>query len=1088
MNWAQKKLYTSMHYYNTILKARQLGFCLDPSSKVLTADLKWKRIDSLAVGEEVISVDEHPPSGRGKSRKMRTATIQGVVEVFRKAYKINFDDGTSVTCTGQHPWLCRRQKVTDTKWMNILGSEGRPQIKVGTKIRKFADMWEDGHSYEDGWYGGMLDGEGSISLPSRSGAAINVSQRGGDVWDRAKTYLESRGYNYRVEIDKREAGSSSKLGSQVIYKAVISRMDEMMRLIGTTRPSRFLGNKFWEGKELAGKRTTDNVWKTVVSIDELEEQKMIDLQTSTGTYIAEGLVSHNTTFIMIYLLDSCLFNDMHSAGVIAHTREAAEDLFRNKIRFAYDALPEWLRKEIPAKADSARVLEFQNGSSIVVGTSLRSGSFQKLHISEYGKTSVREPEKAKEIKTGALNTIHIGQQIFIESTAEGQGGEFFDIIERARILADTGTDLTPIDPKFHFFPWYDHPDYRLSDIDAGNVSISDKDRTYFDNLGVALSAGQKAWYVKKKEQQGESMLREFPSCIDGDQYIYSAYGLVKIKDAIVDGQYIKAKFNKGTKPCYRVTTKSGYNISSTLDHPYKQRDGSFVKLENLSVGSELCLGVYENNNPKNKIEYKINPLVNNSIDITNDFSLFTGIFMGDGSFCDGTISIACDKQDEDVVNVCSNLLKDIVGGEPYTRYIGKNKGCAEVRISRKWISEHFMELGFLRQNSSQNFKRNVCVPEFVKKSSLDNIGKFLTGIFETDGFAQRAGNGIKLFSKYKLFLIDIQMLLLMFGITCRVSSHNKKSGNGEEYIGYELSLRTSEAHKFFKEIGFLSKRKNERIQLNKESHERKHYNLADISMFDEIISIEYIGDKEVYDITTSTHEFSAGGIIVHNCPDEAFQGTMEGAIYHSDMIRLRASNRICRVPYEPSKPVHTFWDLGNRDPAAVWFFQHIGMEYRFIDYWEGSDVGGLPQWVRMIREKPYIYGTHYWPHDGNYKQAGTGKLLKEMGEDLGLRPIQIVQRTKDKQVSIEKVRPILGRAYFDAEKCFTGLRHLENYRREWDERLGIFLASPRHDSASHGCDAMMTFTDGYDERRVEMIDFNSRQAYAEHDYDILGGY
>lgn len=218
-----------------------------------------------------------------------------------------------------------------------------------------------------------------------------------------------------------------------------------------------------------------------------------------------------STFILIYMLDAALFNSNHKCGVIAHDLESTKDLFDDKVKFAYDNLPEWLKKERPLVSDSARQLEFNNGSSITVGTSLRGGTFQKLHVSEMGKISARYPDKAREIKTGALNTVHPGQQIFIESTAEGQSGDFFDLVKLARQLDDESRELTPMDPKFHFYPWYENPAYCLNAEDTRATIITPEDMKYFNDLPVELSPGQKAWYVKKAAIQGEDMKREFPS-------------------------------------------------------------------------------------------------------------------------------------------------------------------------------------------------------------------------------------------------------------------------------------------------------------------------------------------------------------------------------------------------------------------------------------------------------------------------------------------------------------------------------------------------------------------------------------------------
>lgn len=220
-----------------------------------------------------------------------------------------------------------------------------------------------------------------------------------------------------------------------------------------------------------------------------------------------------TTVIQLDYLDDCLFIPNTSAGVIAHNREDAEAFFHNKIRFAYDSLPEEFKVHVPATQDSTRSMRFGNGSSIRVGTSLRSGTFQRLHISEYGKLCAKFPDKAREVKSGALNTVHVGQKIRIESTAEGHSGHFYDLCKAAQDRQKTGTVLTPLDFKFHFFPWHLDSKYRL-DADVGETT---EQREYFDKLegeGVILSRQQRAWHVKKSEQQSEDMKREFPTTPD----------------------------------------------------------------------------------------------------------------------------------------------------------------------------------------------------------------------------------------------------------------------------------------------------------------------------------------------------------------------------------------------------------------------------------------------------------------------------------------------------------------------------------------------------------------------------------------------
>ena len=92
---------------------------------------------------------------------------------------------------------------------------------------------------------------------------------------------------------------------------------------------------------------------------------------------------------------------------------------------------------------------------------MRSGTLQYLHISEYGQLCAKFPDKAREVRTGALNTVQAGQIVFIESTAEGREGHFYDLCEEAQAKQRMGTPLTPLDFKFNFFPWFRCPDYAI---------------------------------------------------------------------------------------------------------------------------------------------------------------------------------------------------------------------------------------------------------------------------------------------------------------------------------------------------------------------------------------------------------------------------------------------------------------------------------------------------------------------------------------------------------------------------------------------------------------------------------------------------
>lgn len=415
-----------------------------------------------------------------------------------------------------------------------------------------------------------------------------------------------------------------------------------------------------------------------------------------------------TTFIQIFILDRCLFNSNVRAGVIAHNREDAQKFFRDKFKYPYDNLPDWLRAERVAKNDRAGELVFSNGSAISVGTSMRSGTLNYLHVSEFGKICAKYPGKAREIVTGALNAVEAGQFVFIESTAEGQEGYFYDYCKDAQNAAKESRELTKLDYKFFFFAWWGDPTYRL----LGKVIISKEDQEYFDKLelehGVKLDRLQKNWYVKKKQTQGDDMKREYPST-----------------------------------------------------------------------------------------------------------------------------------------------------------------------------------------------------------------------------------------------------------------------------------------------------------------------------------------------------------------PDEAFEQSIEGAYYRTEMAKARLENRICKIPYLPTLPVHVFFDLGRDDATAMWFMQdHLG-EYRFIKYHEGSGES-IQHYLRYMQKTEYVFGDIYLPHDANIVDLSRGdnKSRAQIVKDAGFR-VHVVPRVPDKIEAIQAVRDVLPRCWFDEEGAAQGIKHLDNHRKEWDDKYGRWRDRPFHGPACHGADSFEQFARGY---------------------------
>ena len=219
-----------------------------------------------------------------------------------------------------------------------------------------------------------------------------------------------------------------------------------------------------------------------------------------------------TTFWAIDFLDDCFWQTNLTAGIIAHRKEDAENIFRKKVKYAYDRMPKWTRDINQATNDRVGELAFRNGSNYRVSTGFRSGTNQRLLISEFGKICASSPDIAKEIVTGSLNTVSRDQIVVIESTAEGREGYFYDFSKEAEQLANSKAELSPMQMRFFFFPWFKEPGYRLEDK---NISIRPEIDNYINKIeaitGEKINDAQRRWYDLKSRTLFDSIKQEYPS-------------------------------------------------------------------------------------------------------------------------------------------------------------------------------------------------------------------------------------------------------------------------------------------------------------------------------------------------------------------------------------------------------------------------------------------------------------------------------------------------------------------------------------------------------------------------------------------------
>jgi hypothetical protein len=215
-------------------------------------------------------------------------------------------------------------------------------------------------------------------------------------------------------------------------------------------------------------------------------------------------------------------------------------------------------------------------------------------------------------------------------------------------------------------------------------------------------------------------------------------------------------------------------------------------------------------------------------------------------------------------------------------------------------------------------------------------------------------------------------------------------------------------------------------------------------------------------------------------PDEAFKAAKDGAYFAKEMRALRQLGKIGAFPFVPGIAVNTMWDFGLGDTQAIWLHQLVAGENRFVGYFEdsGMGLGHYFNWLERWRaQRNATFGQHFAPHDVDHRRqtatSGQAETIKTMASGLGYT-FETVERNPDKVNSIQSIRTKLPGCTFDEAGCSKGFLHLENYSRDWDEKLGVWRNHPRHDEHSHGTDAFMVFSDGY---KPVLKNFDRKIAY-----------
>lgn len=185
---------------------------------------------------------------------------------------------------------------------------------------------------------------------------------------------------------------------------------------------------------------------------------------------------------------------------------------------------------------------------------------------------------------------------------------------------------------------------------------------------------------------------------------------------------------------------------------------------------------------------------------------------------------------------------------------------------------------------------------------------------------------------------------------------------------------------------------------------------------------------------------------------------LDGAIYANELRLAAEEGRITKVPYDASRPVDVFFDLGWADHTSIWFTQTIGLEIRMLKYYQ-NNLQPIQHYIQTLQGSGYVIGKVHLPHDAQAKQLGTGRSIEEIMRSSGFNVVVVPKLSIDDGISA--ARTVFGACWFDREKCSDGLQALRHYRYDVDPDSGKYSQRPLHDWSSHGADAFRYFAVGY---------------------------
>jgi hypothetical protein len=283
-----------------------------------------------------------------------------------------------------------------------------------------------------------------------------------------------------------------------------------------------------------------------------------------------------TTDACIDMLDDAIFRKNFNGVIIAHDEESLKRIFE-KVKVAWNHFDKELKAILGVDTEKLTdsEIKFNNGSRLAVTLSSRSDTVHRLHISEFGKICAKYPHKAREIITGAIPSVPPDGEITIESTAEGEDGDFYEMFWAAW---ERGCEPRNHEEyKAFFYGWTHDKGLEAPPLVLPAASVEYQHRH-------KLSSRQMTWYYLRELSLKKLMRQEYPTT---PQEAFVSSGR-KVFDADIIERYFAVLKDKREKGEWRADVVGDWTYFLPYRPGHRYAMGVDVS-EGVGLDSSACI-------------------------------------------------------------------------------------------------------------------------------------------------------------------------------------------------------------------------------------------------------------------------------------------------------------------------------------------------------------------------------------------------------------------------------------------------------------------------------------------------------------------